>query len=484
MNILFVYSVDNMNTATKPLTTPEQMQFGISYISAFLKKHGHKTRLVILSRGIGRRNIERIDKCLDEFSPQLACFTAVSSEYRFIAGIARYVKKARPGIYLLAGGVHVTLNPDETSSDSFDALCVGEGEHAVLELVEQLKNGQAPSGIPNLWFKGVNKIEKNSQRPFMQDLDNLPFPDRQMWDEWIEERAGSEYPVLLGRGCPFECAYCSNHALRRISPGSYVRFRSPDNIIAEVRDLISMYPGEKDVYLEVESFGVNKEWALELCAKLERLNSSLAEPLSFRVNLRLTPKPDFEELFKACQRANFKMINIGLESGSERVRRDILRRNYSNQDVVDTVNQARKCGIKVAFFNLIGIPGETLSDFNETVKINRLCLPDQHYTSIFFPYPGTDLYTESKKQGLLNNHLDTRMERSRATLNLPGFTKRQIQKSYIFFDYYVFKGSKPICKIVDRVLVSAFMSSPVAYYFYAKARKLPLLSFIKKMVRR
>lgn len=483
MNILFVYSLDNINTSERPLTTPEQMQFGISYISAFLKQRGHETRLVVLSKGLDNRNIKTIDKRLAEFFPRLICFTAVSSEYRFMAEIASYIKKKYPSIYLLAGGAHVSLNPDDALRDSFDALCVGEGEHATLELVEQLQKRPAPSHIPNLWLKTEGKTEKNAPRHFIQDLDSLPFPDRYMWAEWTEERLDAEYPVLLGRGCPFECAYCSNHALKNVSAGVYVRFRSTDNIMAEIREINRQFPTKKRIYLEVESFGVNKEWAQELCAKIERLNSTLACPLAFRVNMRIVPLADFEVLFAACQKANFRAINIGLESGSERVRKFVLRRSYSNEDIINTVSLARKYGLKVAFFNMIGIPGETMADFKETVKINRLCLPDQHYTSIFFPYPGTDLYYECKKQGLLVNHLDVEMERSRSTLSLPGFSRMQIQISFILFEYYVFKGYKPLYKIFDRILISTLLSNRILCRAYMKIRHLPILSFMKKTAR-
>lgn len=101
------------------------------------------------------------------------------------------------------------------------------------------------------------------------------------------------------------------------------------------------------------------------------------------------------------RKANFRFVNIGVESGSERVRREILRRNYSNNDVINFVKLARKHDLQVAFFNLIGIPGETLADFKETIEINRKCKPEWVLPSIFFPYPGSDLYFSCKKQGLL-----------------------------------------------------------------------------------
>jgi radical SAM superfamily enzyme YgiQ (UPF0313 family) len=341
-----------------------------------------------------------------------------------------------------------------------------------------------PSDIPNLWIKHGSEIEKNSPRPFLQDLDSLPFPDREIWQEWIEERQGSRYSVLLARGCPFQCTYCCNHALKKVALGAYVRFRSPDNIVKEIKEITNRSQSTKEIYLEVESFGINKEWAIELCSKLESFNKTLSHPLFFGANLRITPNADLENLFVACKKCNFRFINIGLESGSERVRREILKRNYSNEDIINAVVSARKHGLKIALFNMIGIPGETIGDFKETVKINRICLPDWHFTSIFFPYPGTDLYFLCKEQGLLKKPLDTEIERMKATLDLPGYTKKQIEKSYIWFDYYVYKGRKPIYKILGLVLKSKLRSKSYLNIFLKKLSRLIFFNWLRNVLRK
>lgn len=484
MNILFIYSLNVIESTSKPLQTPEQMQFGISYISSFLKEHGHQTKLIVLSRVSGRKNRNIIDEYLKRFYPKLICFTAVSTEYQFIANIAKYIKSHYPDIYLLVGGPHVSLNSEEVLLDDFNALCIGEGENPTLELLSQLEKGVLPSGIPNLWIKHGSEIEKNSPRSFLQDLDSLPFPDREIWQEWIEERQGSRYSVLLARGCPFQCTYCCNHALKKVALGAYVRFRSPDNIVKEIKEIANRSQSTKEIYLEVETFGINKEWAVELFSKLESFNKTLSQPLSFGANIRITPNADLENLFVACKKCNFRFVNIGLESGSERVRREILKRNYSNEDIINAVVLARKHGLKIALFNMIGIPGETIVDFKETVKINRVCLPDWHLTSIFFPYPGTDLYFLCKEQGLLKKPLDTEIERMKATLDLPGFTKKQIQKSYIWFDYYVYKGHKPIYKILSLVLKSKLRSKSYLNIFFRRLSRLVFFNWLRNVSRK
>jgi radical SAM superfamily enzyme YgiQ (UPF0313 family) len=282
--------------------------------------------------------------------------------------------------------------------------------------------------------------------------------------EWTDEKAlydkQTRFSVLLGRGCPFQCTYCSNHALSKLASGPYVRFRSPDNIAQEIRENHEKLPSVEEVYLEVETFGVRQKWAIELCSKLERLNATLPQPLRFGVNLRVTPHTDYEPLFKALKRSNFRFVNIGLESGSERIRSEVLKRNYSNEDIINAVQSARRFGLQVSFLNLIGVPGETISDFYETVKMNRICLPDWHGTSIFYPYPGTELHDLCKKQGLLQGGIETEVERTTAVLDLPGFSKKQIQRSYIWFDYYVYKGTRPMYWTFLRNLVTDLEAIP------------------------
>ncbi|MDP8233675.1 MAG: radical SAM protein [Candidatus Saelkia tenebricola] len=413
------------------------MQFGISYISSFLQKYGHRTNLLVLSRLFGRKNTTLLKEYMSNFNPQLICFTAVASEYRFIADIARYIKRHYPHVYLLIGGVHATLNPEEVLLDDFDALCIGEGEKPTLEVVEQLKKKQLPSSVSNIWVKNGSDVEKNLPREFMQKLDDLPFPDRGMWQKWMKRAEPERVSILLSRGCPFSCSYCCNHALRKITQGAYVRHRSPDNIVKEINQILIEFPTIKELYLEVETITSNMDWCLRLCAELTNLNSRLKQPLSFGANIRPTSNANFDILFSVFRKANFRFINIGLESGSEKLRRETLRRNYSNDDIINCVKLARKHGLQVCFFNLIGIPGETLADIKETIEINRICKPDWDFTSIFFPYPGTALHSICKRQGLLKKNLDTRKERQRAVLDMPGLSRREIQRSFKFFHYYV-----------------------------------------------
>jgi radical SAM superfamily enzyme YgiQ (UPF0313 family) len=457
MKILFICSIESGLSVEKPLGSPLFIQFGISYLSSFLKQHNHDTKLLVLSRSFGNKNYDIVRKKIENFKPNIIGFYSVASQYEFISNISKFMKLNYPEIFLIIGGPHATLNPDIIIKDSFDAICIGEGERPMLELTNMLEKNEFPSDIRNLWIKKDGKIEKNQMAPFYEKLDLLPFPDRKMWEEYIDYIQNfleNNISLLLGRGCPYSCTYCCNHALRRITDGNYVRYRSPQNIIEEIKLIHEKYPLENSIYLEVESFNVNKEWAIEVCNEIEKYNKSLDIPLSFGLNIRITPNANLDTLFEACKRANISHLNIGLESGSERVRKDILKRNYSNYDVVKTINLAKKYELSYNFHVMIGIPGETIEDFKETIKICRICQPKKIFLSIFYPYPGTDLYKLCEKMNLLQEKIDTKIERRQAIFNLPGFNKKQIQRSYIWFNYYVYKGYKSRIKLILKVIIN------------------------------
>jgi anaerobic magnesium-protoporphyrin IX monomethyl ester cyclase len=438
MKVLFIYSLQKSLISSKPLLGQEGIQFGISYISSVLKQNNHKTDLVVIDRKYGRKNLKVLNNCICSFSPDLICFTSVHSEFSLISDISKHVKRCFPLIPIIIGGVHVTLNPSEELLDIFDGICIGEGEYPVLEYIDCLEKGINHRAIRNLWIKEKNKIYKNPTRNFIEDLDTLPFPDRDIWQKWILEPQ-TRLTVLLGRGCPYSCTYCSNHRLKEISKGEYVRMRSPENILMEIERLNEKFPSVDEYFLEVETIGYDMNWLVNLCGKLREFNLSKANKLKFGTNLRIFPNMDFERVFQNLKLANFDSVIIGLESGNERIRKEILNRVYSNANILQAVEIARKHEIKIGIFNMVGLPTETQEDFSDTLRMNQAIKPDWHSTSIFSPYQGTRLYDLTDKMGLLPKKLNSKDERQKAVLSLPGFSSSQIQRSFDSFHYNIYK---------------------------------------------
>ncbi|WP_026473427.1 B12-binding domain-containing radical SAM protein [Alkaliflexus imshenetskii] len=466
MNILFVYTIQKSIVINKPLAGQEGLQFGISYISSFLKQHNHLTDLIVLDRHRKKANLKVLATTIQTFSPDLICFTSVHSEYDYVTQLAKFVKSRFPEIPLMGGGVHITLNPSEEMLDVFDCICIGEGEHPVLEYLGYLDNKTEAPDIKNLWLKHNGTIIKNNNRPFLKNLDDLPFPDRAIWQRWILEPQ-TRITILLGRGCPYNCTYCCNHKLRKVAEGKYVRLRSPKNIVDELRTLSILHPQVNEYFLEIETIGSDMIWLGELCERLNRFNSSISNRIKLSTNLRIFPNMDFDSVFQLLKSANFESVTIGLESGSERIRTQILNRVYSNDHILKATSTARKYGIKIGIFNMVGIPTETLDDFSETLTMNQTIKPDWHATSIFFPYQGTKLFEVTNTLGLMPLTLNTRSERQKSVLNLPGFSKRQIQKSFDSFHYEVYKASEN--RKIHKLLIY-FVMKHLGHNFFAELK--------------
>ena len=481
MNIAFVFSSQNVFSPDKPLQYQEEMNFGISYISSLLKKHGHRTTLFVLTKDTQMNTFRTF---IDDFNPGVLCFSAVTSEFPFITRWIKDIKAAFPDIFLLGGGCHLSLNPDDGLETDLDAVCVGEGEFPTLELVEHLEGGRLPSGVENMWFKQDGKVEKNRLRPFLENIDELPFPDRDMWRPWTLD-PNSRPAVLLGRGCPFQCTYCSNHALKKLASGPYVRCRSAGNVIAELEEITARQESVREVYFEVETFNVNQPWAMELCRELAVFNRRRPVPLEFGVNIRVTPNTDFSPLFSVMRDSGFTFINVGVESGSERVRREVMKRRYSNDDIIRTASLARQNGLKVHCLNMIGLPTETEEDIRQTIAVNRACQPDMWPShSIFFPYPGTEIHRMCRDMGLLPERLDVERERSRAVLNLKGLSRRKLMHYFIWFDYYVYKGYRPRWKLLARCFVARLHCSYRLMRIYRAVTGWGVLKTLKEFIKK
>ncbi|MCX5844647.1 MAG: radical SAM protein [Deltaproteobacteria bacterium] len=477
MKIGFIFPIaDRAYFRHRPIRVQSSIYLGISYISSVLKLKGHQTRLFVLTQ----QNQSQVETMLDKFEPQLLCFTAVSTTYHLINNFADSYKKRCPHVFLLAGGCHVSLNPEEVIADPFDATCIGEGEYPALELADQLEHGLRPSNIQNLWIKNGADVEKNAARPFIENLDELSFPDRNMWKEWV--RYYSTPPsILISRGCPFNCTYCCHHKLAGLAGGRYYRFRSPQNILQEIEEYVTEYPRTKEIYLETETIFINSEYVKQLCSTLQKFNSEREQPLIFGANLRITPHTEYETLFQSLRQANFKQINIGLESGSEKVRSRVLKRNYSNDNINSAVVCARKYGIKTTLYVMIGLPGETAADSQQTIEMCRRCKPDATIHNIFYPYPGTELAYLCEEEGLFDRRIDIKRidERKKPVLNLPDFSQREVHRSYIWFEYNVFKGRKPVYKILLRVLQNKVFTVPVLEKLFNSLLEIRVLFYLK-----
>ena len=410
MRILFIYP--NLNAQVG-------FNYGVAFLAGVLKSYGHKAGLLNINEKLGYPlDWARIKKDMELFNPQLIGISMVTNQYRYCFEIASAIKKEFT-IPVIGGGIHATADPEGVmSSGCFDFLCVGEGENALSELVDRLGKGKDCSNIPNLWVKVNGKIVKNKVAP-LTELALLPPKDYEVFDfqKMVDAKDGW-VGVMASRGCPYRCTYCFNHQVVNLykrdlqlseSRLNYVRYHSIAEVIKELQYLLDRYQNIKTFIFDDDIFTLNKPYLLEFC---ERYHKEIGLP--FVVNGHVK---NFDlQKATALKAAGCIIVKFGLESGSERVRREILHRRMSDKDIIKSFEAAHQAGLHTSAFVMFGFAYETKEDMLMTIKLLAQIKPGRFRWSIFFPYVNTDAYIIAKKGGFINearmNSLDNFFEES------------------------------------------------------------------------
>lgn len=238
MNVLFVYPERSIHPHWRG-----SFHFGIAWISAVLKRVGHDTSLIHLTERVGET--EFIARMEQSHPFDMVAFSATTNDFKYVVALSSWVKKYF-NVPTICGGAHVMVDPESVINvPAIDFGCVGEGEQTMVELCHQLEHQGDISRIESLWLKAKTGVIRNPTRPLLENLDSLPFPDRDLFNyQSLEDATERRLTILASRGCPYKCTYCCNHAIRSLYPnkGAYVRFRSSNNVVDEIEECLRKYP--------------------------------------------------------------------------------------------------------------------------------------------------------------------------------------------------------------------------------------------------
>ena len=374
---------------------------GLASISAVLKQGGYK---VSLYHELYMPTKEEFIAKVKEFNPDVIGFSMRTTAVPFVTEMAGWLDDELPDIYVTVGGYHAILVPDECIKiRGIDAVTVGEGEYPLLELMDSMRDGQMRTDIQSINFKMPDgSIIKNPVRPLIEDLDQLPFPDFDLFDYANLDRSKNfTAMVMLSRGCLFSCTYCGNSQFRNIYPNKqkYCRFRSPQKAIELLELLLSKYPFIKYIEFRDAIFNMYKDWFYEFMPMyIEKIH------LPFNCNLRFDTLD--EEMVKTLKAGGCYMIDIGLENGNEEFRRKYLHRNMKNDHMIEVSKWFRENKITALTYNIVGLPYETLELSLETVKLNAKLDVDKVIPNIFYPYPMTILEKTARDAGFIDPSVD------------------------------------------------------------------------------
>jgi len=419
MRVLFVYP--NLYT---------QMGFnhGLASLSARLRQAGHETRLVNLNENLPPvPSRDEVWQLLDEWKPGLIGFSCLSQQYASGLELAQWLRErsTETGLALppmIVGGIHPTMVPEAVMADGvWDHVGVGECEDSLLELVGRIERGASAEDVPNFhsWRDGQRplvfdeeRVVRNPVGPF-PSLDELPDPDYELFDtQRILEKKNGWFGLLTCRGCPYRCTYCLNHRIvdryradqgRSVSDLGFFRFRDPARVVAEMAHVLETYDGIGTFILDDDLFTQNVEHALAFCEAYEA--SGLEVPYVVNAHVQcLDPR-----LAEALASSGCQILKLGIESGSPKIRKQVLQRHMTNGDILETIAMAERHALHTSGFVMVGLPGEEREDRWMTVDLLAQSNIGRFRTSRFFPFPGTESYEEALRGGYIRADQEVRL---------------------------------------------------------------------------
>lgn len=392
-------------------TETDAWALSVRVLSAVLKAAGHHTTIVRMPSEAPAYSDEALasaGRALEDC--ELVGLSSLSRGADRAAQVGHYLRER--GKTVIWGGVHATLNPEDCAANA-DIVCVGEGEEALLEVVERLERGEPWHDVRNLVFKHDGRLVVNALRPLQQDLDRLPGPDLscesefELRDDTLERCShvsDRESPglmsIIASRGCAFHCTYCCNGRLKEIHQGAgrYLRRTTPARYVQLIEGMRSQCPGGKFFFFVDEDFFARP---VEEIREFARLYS---ERVGLPFECCASAPFITEEKVRVLSEAGLWRIRIGLESGSDRTKREVYKRRISNDMVLKAARiVARFPQVVLCYFIIIGNPFEEADDLRETARF----IAELPHGGTVWPFnlvffPGSELYDRALESGVIS----------------------------------------------------------------------------------
>ena len=375
---------------------------GIGYLAAVLEKNNFNVK--IIDARVLKINYEKVIKILKKIKPDIIGITATVLEIQKSIKFSDIIKNELPDSLLIIGGPHLTSAPFQTMQKSvFDIGVIGEGEYTLLEIVQELSklekgNTLSPpqlKKIKGIIYRVDGEIILSPSRPYIDDIDRLPFPARHLYPplfryspvpaSYIKLPLGH---IMTSRGCPYQCIFCDRKVF-----GNRTRTRSPKNVVDELEELIKVHKAKEIKFFD-DTFTLNKKRIYEIFKVMSKRNLKFPWSCLTRVNCVDYP------LLKTMKQAGCWQVAFGLESGDQRML-NIMKKGTTVEQNRKAVIWAKKAGLNVRAYFVLGMPGETSQSIRKTIDFAKSLPLDIVTFYTLTIYPGNELYKMLKKEGKL-----------------------------------------------------------------------------------
>ena len=396
---------------------PPFIPLGLAYLGAVAEKAGHQ--VTIIDCQAERLTYEAFSARITQTPSDVVGVTATTLLYKSAMKLITIAKQAHPQAITMLGGSHGTFWDENALNEypSLDIVVRREGEQTFIELLEKLLTQANLANVLGITYRNGDKIVRNADRPFIEDLDSIPFPAHHLMPLESLKRDGKIlFPLISSRGCVFWCDFCST--VRMFGRG--YRMRSPKNVVDEMQLIHDKY-GVKQVTFYDDAFTVDRNRVLKICEELHSRKLDMMWDCGTRVDMV------DRELMKTMRSAGCFAVWLGVESGSEAILGAMNKRIKLDQTRL-AYKTAHEVGLMTIANVVLGFPGETEKTARETIRFVKELNPDDVGFYVATPYPGTPMYEEVKKNGWLRVTDFDRYDTAGPTFETPSLSMETLAK--------------------------------------------------------
>lgn len=357
---------------------------GVLYLAAFIREHGFNN-IKILDNNYHRFSEDRLEEEIIKYD--IVCVSGTTAQYNNAITIAKIARKNYRVAIL--GGAHATAVPqDVLKQSSFSFVVIGEGEHALLELLEAIHNDSPITDVPGIAYKDTHGVAIVTEgRKFIRNIDELPFPARDLLQmslygqKELKRFEGQYTHMMTSRGCGHKCTFCSSPVIWK-----YCRLASAKKVFGEMELLYDNY-GISNIHFQDDNFTIQKARAMELCDLI------LDSGIEFRWSCQTRPSGVDVELLTKMKQAGCVQVEFGVESGDEQILKTI-KKKYTKSQIKNAFDIARQVGILTYGFFIVGLPGETIITWIKSILFARQLKLNSCVWTVLVPFPGTEIYNK------------------------------------------------------------------------------------------
>jgi radical SAM superfamily enzyme YgiQ (UPF0313 family) len=356
------------------------MPIGLAYLAAVLEKADYE--LVLIDCPALRITHKMLRAELASFEPDVVGITSITPIIKSTLLAAQVAKETCPNALVVLGGPHATFMDSQILSENpvVDVIVRGEGEQTIIELLQNFSSSGAFDEVEGITFRKDGNIVRTPNRPFIQNLDELPYPAYHYFDLGKYQFFGKNVlPILTSRGCPFQCAYCVSSRM----VGKGFRARDPNRVVDELEWLRDEQGAGAFSFYD-DAFTYDQQRAIKICEGIKKRNIGVPWDCQTRVD------QISKEVLVKMKAADCQLVSFGAESGCQKILDAVSKRTTIELNE-KAVKLAKDIGLSVAMSVIIGYPGETVDTLKQTFSFIRRTKPDYVYLCLATPYPGTAL---------------------------------------------------------------------------------------------